>query len=132
MRNGMETSAAAGGLLIDTADRPEVNNMPCDRERKHDELRTCVAKQHVRAKSPHHNTSDVHTRMEPMDASSTTHSRDNDLTEKRDAAATVMETDTTPPNTPDSLKRNKKLITEKDTTVFRERTRSKTRYATVT
>jgi hypothetical protein len=45
--------------------------------------------------------------MEPMDASSTTHSRDDDLTEKLDAAAAVMETDTTPPNTPDSPKRKK-------------------------
>jgi hypothetical protein len=70
--------------------------------------------------------------MDPMDASSTTHSRDDDLTEKRDAAATVMETDKTPPNTPDSPKRNKKLKTEKDTTALIERARSKTRYATVT
>ena len=133
MRNGMETSAAAGGLLIDTSDRPEVNDVPCDSDRKHDEPRTWVAKQPVRGKSPHHNnTSDVHTKMEPMDASSTIHSQNDDLTEKRDATATVMETDTTPPNTPDSPKRNKKLKTEKDTTAFKERTRSKTRYATVT
>jgi hypothetical protein len=132
MRNGRETSAAVGDLLIDTFERPEVNDMPCDRDRKHDEPRTWVAKQHERGKSPHHNnTSDVHTRMEPMDASSTTHSQDDDLTKKRDAAATVMETDTTPPNTPDSQKRNKELKAEKDATAFRERTRSK-RYATVT
>jgi hypothetical protein len=70
--------------------------------------------------------------MEPMDTSSTIHSQNDDLTEKRDATATVMETETTPPNTPDSPKRNKKLKTEKDTTAFKERTRSKTRYATVT
>jgi hypothetical protein len=94
--------------------------MTCEREHKYHESRTWVAKQHVRGKSPH-NSGDVQTRMDPMDASYITHSRDDDLTEKRDAATTVMETDTTPPNMPDSPKRNKKLKTEKDTTALRER-----------
>jgi hypothetical protein len=70
--------------------------------------------------------------MDPMDTYSLTLSRDDDLTEKCNAAATVMERDTTPPNMPDSPKRNKKLKTDKDTTALREGTTSKTRYTTVT